>query len=184
MLLRMAYARRVIQVASLGLVLGLLALLVWRLTHQPARPKYGQPAPSFSLPLLNGQGTVGFADFSGKPMLINFWSSTCGPCAAESKALEQVYRQNRRLGLVVLGVDPEDFKSDARGFIQRHDITYPNVNDAGAHTADRYGIAGTPESFLIARHGRVVKILLGPIDAPANRQPLADALRQILHHSA
>jgi cytochrome c biogenesis protein CcmG/thiol:disulfide interchange protein DsbE len=184
MLLRVAHARRVVQVASLALVFGLLALLVWRLTHQPTRPKYGQPAPSFSLPLLNGQGTIALADFRGKPMLINFWSSTCVPCAGESKALEQVYRRNRRLGLVVLGIDPEDFKSDARGFIRRHNITYPNVNDAGAHTADRYGIGGTPESFLIDRRGRVVQILLGPVDASANRQPLADALRQILHHSA
>jgi cytochrome c biogenesis protein CcmG, thiol:disulfide interchange protein DsbE len=184
MLLRVVHARRLVQVASLGLVFGLLALLVWRLTHQVARPKFGQRAPSFSLPLLNGEGTVGLADFSGKPMLINFWSSTCVPCAGESRALEQVYRQNRRFGLVVLGIDPEDFKSDARGFIRRHNITYPNLNDPGAHTADRYGIGGTPESFLIDRHGRVVQILLGPIDASANRRPLVDALRQILHHSA
>jgi cytochrome c biogenesis protein CcmG/thiol:disulfide interchange protein DsbE len=116
-------------------------------------------------------------------MLINFWSSTCVPCVRESAALEQLYRQNRRAGLVVLGIDPEDFKSDARQFIERHGISYPNVNDVGSHTADRYGISGTPESFLVDRRGRVVQILIGPIDASANQRPLADALRQILRSS-
>jgi peroxiredoxin len=62
--------------------------------------------------------------------------------------LQSLY-QRQRAGLVVVGIDPEDFKSDARRFIARHHVAYPNIHDVGAHVADRYGVIGTPESFLV-----------------------------------
>ena len=161
------------------LVIGLFALLAWRLTHQPARPKYGQAAPSFALPLLNGVGSLSLRALRGRPVVVNFWSSTCVPCKAEASALERLYLNHRQSGLIVVGVDPEDFKSDARRFITQHHITYPNVRDTGENVATRYGIEGTPETFLIDREGRVRQILIGAINATPNRQSLTDALRQI-----
>ena len=161
------------------LVIGLLALLGWRLTHQPARPKYGQSAPNFSLPLLTGSGSLGLSVLRGRPVVINFWSSTCVPCKTEAASLEHLYVAYRHTGLVVVGIDPEDFKSDARRFIAQHHVTYPNVRDSGENVATRYGIGGTPETFLIDRQGRVRQILIGPINEAGNRQALAAALKQI-----
>lgn len=165
--------------ASTLLVIGLLALLGWRLTHQPVRPKYGQTAPTFSLPLLTGSGSLSLASLRGRPVVINFWSSTCVPCKAEAASLEHLYTSYRRTGLVVIGIDPEDFKSDARRFITQHHVTYPNVRDTGENVATRYGIDGTPETFLVDRQGHVRQILIGPINQAPNRQALATALRQI-----
>jgi cytochrome c biogenesis protein CcmG/thiol:disulfide interchange protein DsbE len=153
--------------------------LGWRLTHQPRRPKYGQAAPSFTLPLLNRSGSLSLRSLRGNPVVINFWSSTCVPCKAEATSLERLYDSHRSSGLLVVGIDPEDFKSDARRFIAEHHVTYPNVADAGENVATRYGIDGTPETFLVDRRGRVIQILIGPINAAANKQPLAAALRQI-----
>jgi cytochrome c biogenesis protein CcmG, thiol:disulfide interchange protein DsbE len=176
----MAHARRALQTVAVTAVLGLLVLLVWHLTHQPARPRYGQAAPTFSLPVLNGTGELALASLRGRAVLANFWSSTCVPCVKEAAALESLYQHHQKAGLVVLGIDPEDFKSDARRFIARHGITYPNVNDVGEHVADRYGITGTPETFVIDRQGRVIQTLIGPIDESANRRILAEALHQAL----
>jgi cytochrome c biogenesis protein CcmG, thiol:disulfide interchange protein DsbE len=175
------HARRALQALTGAAVLGLLALLLWHLTHQPVRPHYGQTAPAFSLPRLNGSGHLSLTALRGKPVLINFWSSTCVPCVKEAAALQAVYTRNRGAGLIVLGIDPEDFKSDARRFIDHHGITYPNVNDVGEHVADRYGITGTPETYVIDRRGRVVQILIGPINGSANERPLADAIREALN---
>lgn len=130
--------------------------------------------------MLNGSGELSLSALRGKPVLINFWSSTCVPCVREAAALQTVYERNRAAGLVVLGIDPEDFKSDARRFIDRHGITYPNVNDVGERVANRFGISGTPETYVLDRRGRVVQILIGPINASANERPLADALRQAI----
>lgn len=180
---RVRSARRAAEVLALALVFGLLALLVWRLTHQPSHPKFGQRAPDFNLALLNGNGRLALGALEGKALLVNFWSSTCVPCVAESSTLESLYRRDRAKGLVVVGIDPEDFKSDARSFIARHHVTFPNVNDVGFRVADRYGVTGTPESFVIDRHGRIVDILIGPIDAPVNRDRLAADLKKLLHVS-
>lgn len=175
-----AISKRLAQVLAISLVLGLLVVLGWRLTHQPVHPKFGQAAPSFDLPLLNADGRLSLSSLHGKVTLLNFWSSTCVPCAGEAAALQSLYEQQRAQGLVVVGIDPQDFKSDARGFIARHRVSYPNVNDVGASVADRYGVSGTPESFLVDRHGRVVEVLMGPIDGPENRERLAVALRAVL----
>ena len=101
------------------------------------------------------------------------------PCKAEAASLEHLYTGYHRTGLVVIGIDPEDFKSDARRFITLHHVTYPNVRDTGQNVATRYGIDGTPETFLVDRQGRVRQILIGPINQAPNRQALATALRQI-----
>jgi len=171
---------RVLRAASALLVVGLLALLGWRLTHQPVRPQYGQPAPSFTLPLLAGSGSLRLSSLRGRPVVINFWSSTCVPCKAEAASLEHLYATDRHTGLVVVGIDPEDFTSDARRFIAQHHVTYPNVRDTGENVATRYGIDGTPETFLVDRQGRVRQILIGPVNEAPNRQTLATVLRQIM----
>ena len=116
----------------------------------------------------------------GRPVVINFWSSTCVPCKTEAASLERLYTSHRNSGLLVVGIDPEDFKADARRFIADHHVTYPNVADVGEHVATRYGIDGTPETFLIDRRGRVRQILVGPVNQAANQQSLAAALRQII----
>lgn len=161
------------------LVLGLLALLAWRLTHQPVRPRYGQAAPGFTLPLLNGSGSLSLAAERGRPVVINFWSSTCVPCTTEAASLERLYTSHRRSGLIVLGIDPEDFGADAKHFLAVHHITYPNVKDTGENIATKYGIDGTPETFVVDRRGHVVQILIGPINAAPNQQALTSALRQV-----
>jgi len=173
-------AWRALRGASALLVIGLLALLGWRLAHQPARPKYGQAAPSFTLPLLNRSGSLSLHALRGRPVVINFWSSTCVPCKAEATSLERLYISHRHSGLVVVGIDPEDFNSDARRFIAQHHVTYPNVKDTGENVATRYGIDGTPETFVVDRRGRVIQTLIGPIDAAPNQQSLAAALTQIM----
>jgi cytochrome c biogenesis protein CcmG/thiol:disulfide interchange protein DsbE len=83
------------QIVALAAVAGLLALLVWRLTHQSHPPRIGAPAPAFSARLMDGTGSVSLASLRGKPVVLNFWASWCVPCKGEAKLLEQASRQYR-----------------------------------------------------------------------------------------
>jgi cytochrome c biogenesis protein CcmG, thiol:disulfide interchange protein DsbE len=143
------------QAVALAVVAGLLALLVWRLTHESRPPKIGGPAPKFTLSRLDAPGTLALASLRGKPVVLNFWQSSCVPCKGEAKMLEQAWTKYRKQGVVFIGVDYQDFKSDARAFLAHHDVTYPTVHDNGA-VGDEYGITGVPETYFIDRRGRLV----------------------------
>src|ERR1700751_2951796 len=129
-------------VAGVGV---LATLLVWKLTHQTPPPKVGKPAPAFSLPRLEGSGQVSLASLRGKTVVLNFFASWCDPCKGEAPVLEHLWQQDRARGLVVLGIDANDSRGDARRFLHVHDVTYPVVFDhQGLVVSDSYGVADLP----------------------------------------
>ena len=173
--------KRTGQTIAICSVAGLLALLVWRVTHQAHPPRVGKQAPQFALARVDGGGRLALADLRGRAVLINFWASDCIPCGKEAGALEAIYRRYRPHGLVVLGVDTEDFSSDAWRFMQRHHVTYPNVRDGDGTVSARYAVLGTPETFVLDRRGRLVgDTILGPVTLDANRSVLERSLRAAL----
>jgi cytochrome c biogenesis protein CcmG, thiol:disulfide interchange protein DsbE len=113
-------------------------------------------APDFSLRRLNGEGSLRLRTLRGKVVVLNFWASWCVPCKQEAPLLETVAERYRSAGLVVVGVDAQDFRGDARRFIERHGLTYPVVRDDGGSTLTHYDVTGFPETWFVDRAGRVV----------------------------
>ena len=149
---------------ALAVVAGLLALLVWKLAHQPEVPKGS--APDFTLPRLDRPGELRLASLRGKAVVVNFWASWCVPCKEEAPLLEAASRRWRGRGVVVIGIDSQDFKGDARRFARRHGVTYPIVHDGPGRTRDSYGVTGFPETFFVDRNGRLVgEHIQGPVNA-------------------
>ena len=159
------------QALAVVTVAALLGLLVWNLAHDdvsdlPSRVAAGEKpsAPGFSLPRLGAEGAVSLTTLRGKPFVLNFWASWCDPCAAEAPALEQAWRRYKERGLVVVGVNVNDFTSDAKGFVRKHRLTYPIVRDSSASTLGEYGLTGLPETFYVDRRGRVVAHSRGKVE--------------------
>ena len=144
------------QAIALAVVAGMLALLVWRLTHESHAPKLGGPAPTFSLKRLDGDGTIDLASLRGKPVVLNFWASWCPPCKSEATALENAYRRYKGQGVVFLGIDYHDVSSDARTFLRHHGVTYTTLEDGSGTIGDRYGLLAVPETYFVDREGRLV----------------------------
>lgn len=154
---------------------GLLGLLWSQLiTPAPAGasdPLVGQRAPNFRLSALNVHGgassasTVSLADFQGKPIVLNVWSSSCAPCVREASIFQTQWQQLQPQGVVFLGLDFEDAQKDALSFLQKYGITYPNVIDADGSISVIYGVTGTPETIFINRQGIVVNRIRGELTA-------------------
>ena len=179
-------AFRVLQLAALAALLGLLALLVWRFfdanrgAELVKAIKTGKRpvAPAFTLPLiwthsptwpaptqgLLDQREIALRQLRGDPVVLNFWASWCGPCKKEAPLLNQAARAHKG-EVVFLGIDVQDLKSDARSFLRHHDLQYASLHDNSGVTYDGYGLTGVPETYWINARGRIVSHYAGPVTA-------------------
>src|SRR5579859_5026483 len=147
------------QVLAVALVAGLLALLIWKVAHgsgKTAEPK------NFTLTRLDKPGKLELASLRGKVVVLNFWASWCVPCKQEAPALEKIWREYKSKGVVVLGVDSEDYSGDARSFMRKYRITYPVVREPGNDLWGPYGVSGVPETRVIDRQGKYAGTQYGP----------------------
>ena len=156
--------------AAVGVVVALLGLLVWKIAQGESEvtktlSRGGTPtAPAFSLERLNGSGELSLASLSGKTVVLNFWASWCGPCKDETPLLQRGWGRWKGKNVVFVGVDVKDFRGDARSFLSRFGVTYPNVYDGKGSLVGRYGVTGFPETYFIDALGRVVYRIAGPVD--------------------
>jgi cytochrome c biogenesis protein CcmG/thiol:disulfide interchange protein DsbE len=148
--------------ASGSIVVALLLLLWWGLQQKEIAgvkvvPVPFERAPDFSLGLFDGSTfTLTDALATGKPVVVNFWASWCGPCADEAPALEAAWRRNSGW-VTFVGVNVQDEKTPALQFIRRFGITYPNGDHNAGNISIQYGMRGVPETYFIAPDGRLIR---------------------------
>jgi cytochrome c biogenesis protein CcmG/thiol:disulfide interchange protein DsbE len=147
------------------LLLGAWAALLISRDSGSRGASIGTRAPDFALADLDGN-PVRLSDLRGRPVIVNFWASWCGPCVDEFPVLQRAVDEHAADGLAVVGVVFRDNSEAARRFMQRMGAPWPAAMDPGEDTAERYGIYGPPESFFIDADGMVVARQIGPLSQP------------------
>jgi thiol-disulfide isomerase/thioredoxin len=129
----------------------------------------GKAAPAFTLVDLSGK-KVSLADFKGKPVVVNFWATWCGPCKLEMPWFEEFEGKYKPQGLVVLGVDQDDTdmpKDTVAAAAKKVGVSYP-ILLPNKTVAKDYALADyLPETFYLNKDGIVVEHSLG---APSKDQ--------------
>ncbi len=165
------------------LMLGVLALLGFGLTHDPREvpsPLIGKPAPAFALPRLAGNPPVGAAvmtpslvtnaELKGRPVLVNFFASWCAACRDEHPLLMQLAQQ----GVEIVGIDYKDTDADGAQWLARFGNPYRTVaaDSAGAMGLD-WGVYGVPETYVLAADGTILFKQIGPLSEARWREKVA-----------
>lgn len=141
--------------------------------------KVGMRAPDFALPEVRSGKTVRLSDLKGKPVLINFWATWCGPCRLEMPELEAAYEAHGNEGFTVVAVDVkiDDGLPAVLAFIDELGLTFPVVRDVtGEVEIGLYNVLGYPTSVFVDRDGIIRYVHRGPL----TRDFLEEKLKEIL----
>lgn len=143
-------------------VLGLLLLIGIMLIRTQKGPiGVGDEVPDLTLTTFDGD-LISFEDLAGEVVVINFWASWCKPCEQEAAELEQAYQMYKDEGVVFLGVDYVDTETEARQYLEKFGITYPNGPDLGTRISQAFRIRGVPETYIMGPDGRLAAVKIGP----------------------
>jgi thiol-disulfide isomerase/thioredoxin len=122
----------------------------------------GKVAPAFTLTDLDGKN-VSLSDYKGRPVLVNFWATWCGPCKVEMPWFEEFQKQYGAQGFQILGLtdDVDAGKDTITKVAHRIGVSYPILLTDGKVQKAYGGFDVLPVSFYVNRNGVVVEETAG-----------------------
>ncbi|MGY0610829.1 MULTISPECIES: TlpA family protein disulfide reductase [unclassified Luteimonas] len=127
--------------------------------------KRGDPVPTITLPDLSGRPRTLPEEFAGRPLLVNFWASWCGPCIEEMPELDRFTAEQGDDGVQVIGIALDD-QAAVEEFLERIPVRYPILIDAagprdsGVQLGNQRGVL--PYTVLVSADGQLLKQRIGP----------------------
>jgi len=126
---------------------------------------HGAAAPKADLTLKDAAGAkVRLRDLRGKPVLLNFWATWCGPCNAEMPMLVEFEQQYAGRGVRFVAASLDDARTKAKipEFLSRHHVTFPVWYGATADDLDQLKLGdAVPATLFLDAEGTVVFRILG-----------------------
>ena len=144
---------------------------------QAAKP-VSQAAAAFSLPALGqsarGQSGphVALDGYQGKPLIVNFFASWCGPCKKETPLLATFYRTEHGK-VAIVGLDENDARANAMSFTRSYGVGYPVGFDPTAIAATAYGVIALPQTFFLNAKHHIVDRIFGAVTLAQLSQGIA-----------
>jgi len=134
----------------------------------------GKAAPNPTFALLDG-GSTSLSSYRGKPVVLNFWATTCAPCIKEMPAIESVHQA---LGdkVTFLGIDVRDSVSGGQEFVKRTGVTYTIGRDPSGDIFTSFDAINLPTTVLINAKGQVVASHMGALSARQLQSLIDDKL--------
>ena len=143
-------------------------------TQQTAEDAEAQrtAAPDFTAYDADGNA-VQLSDYFGKPLVLNFWASWCGPCKSEMPAFQQAYeREDGVQFLLVNMTGGRETQADAEALLAQEGYTFPVLFDLDLDAAMTYGVTALPTTYFLDAEGNLVAWAQGAINEQTLQQGL------------
>ncbi len=125
-------------------------------------PEINAIAPDFELVSLEGE-QVRLSDLRGRPVILNFWATWCGPCIVEMPILQSIFEAHQDTGLRILAVNLGETADTVRRWQQTGNFSYDLLLDQPQAVARLYHLRGQPSTYVISPDGLITHIFFGPI---------------------
>lgn len=171
---------RTVLLVGIIIAAAIVAVLFVGLGKNPAEirsPLVGKPAPVFALREVGTNRTVDITQYRGKPLVVNFWATWCGPCWEEHPVLVANARMFEG-SVNFLGVVFQDKEDKILGFLEQRGSSYPTVVDEAGKTAIAYGVGGVPETYFIDANGVIAAKFNGPMSPDILREHIQKVMKQ------
>jgi peroxiredoxin len=140
------------------------------------RPDWiGRSVPNLKLTQLSGS-SVSLAELRGKPILLDFWGSYCGPCRRTTLHAQDLANQHKSSGLTVLTLT-QDTAQDAKLWADFNHVTLPVVLDPDGVAFKAFDVQGIPVTIFIGENGKVVHYWVGLDDSSSMDSVLSATLQ-------
>lgn len=172
-----------VQIIIWMVLVGLLILVAVTLKRsQQGTAQPGDKMQDFAMTMftgyeLNSRTEVRLSDLHGKVVMINFWASWCKPCEQEAADLRGAWDYYKDSGKVAfIGVDYVDTEPEARAYLQKFNITYPNGPDLGTKVSQLFRIQGVPETYFLDQNSVLRRVQIGPFTSVDDIKSIIDPM--------
>jgi peroxiredoxin len=126
-------------------------------------PGVGRMAPDFTLTTLDG-GTFRLSEQRGKPVVLNFWATWCGPCQRELPALQKA-AEHFGDDVVFVGVDQGEEAAIVQSYVDKMGLTFTIPMDTDGQVGYDWSVQGLPTTFFIDRSGVIRSLWMGEMNS-------------------
>lgn len=173
--------KRILAITIILLAVVFILVILSKSSEEPLEyvmiDSYGQPMIDFELNNIDSK-LYSVTSESGKPKLLNFWTSWCRYCKEEAEHLNEIYSNYKDdLEIVSINLTSSDNKEDAMDFIKKYNFDFPILLDYEGTIASQYRITAIPTNYFVNSDG-IIKVVTYNLTSSNSKDLIEEILQK------